>query len=153
MPDDPVSDEILARHQMTQDDAKCSCKAGPVAVQKSAAHRDQNTGTREPAVPQGRKLDLANATAVPADSPAAGIKNGAEALAAHRAYLEAQAAGTAGGGAAGGASGPGAELGVTYRGTAGAPSQYVNAPGLAAHDAGRGSRGYTPQANPRGGRR
>jgi hypothetical protein len=86
-----------------------------------ADHKDRNTGRAEPAVPQGRKLDLANVTAVPADSPAASIKNGAEALAAHRAYLEAQAAGGGTGGASGGAPGP--ELGVTFRGTSGGLSQ------------------------------
>jgi hypothetical protein len=67
---------------------------------------------------------------VPADSPAAGIKDGAEALAAHRADLEAQAAGGGAGGAGGPAPGP--ELGVTYRGTGGGLS-----PALQAVDAGR----------------
>jgi hypothetical protein len=97
-------------------DEKCGRgKQLSAAVTKAAGHRDQNTGRAEPAVPQGRKLDLANVTAVPADSPAAGIKNGAEALAAHRAYLEAQAAG---GGGAGGIA-PGPDLGVTFRGDSG----------------------------------
>jgi hypothetical protein len=116
-----------------------------------ADHRDQNTGAKEPAAPQGRRLDVnaANPTAVPADSPAASIKNGAEALAAHRAYLEAQAAG-GGAGAGGGSEALGPDLTTTYRGTGGPPSQYVNCPGLAAYDAGRGG-GYVPQRNSSGG--
>jgi hypothetical protein len=117
-----------------------------------ADHRDQNTGAKEPAAPRGRRLDVnaANPTAVPADSPAASIKNGAEALAAHRAYLEAQAAG-GGAGTGGGGEATGGDLGVTYAG--GTPSQYARSPGLAKLDAGRGASGYTPQANPKGGRR
>jgi hypothetical protein len=134
----------------TQDDRKCSCKALAGAVTK-AAHADRNTGAREPAVPQGRKLDLANVTAVPADSPAARIRDGAEALAAHRAYLEAQGLGGGAGGAGGAAQGVGAGPAVTYSAT---PSQYASSPGLAKLDAGRGSSGYTPQCNgPRGGKR
>jgi hypothetical protein len=129
-------------------DEKCPCKGQPVAVTK-AAHRDQNTGTREPAVPTGRKLDFANITAVPADSPAARIRNGAEALAAHRAYLEAQAAG--GGGTGGPAPGAGGDFGVTYAGAT--PSVYTSCPGLAKLDAGRGPSGYAVQANSRGGKR
>jgi hypothetical protein len=109
--------EVIMADQQTEDDRKCACKGGPVAVQKSAAHKDRNTGTCEPAVPQGRKLDLQNITAVPADSPAARIRDGAQALAAHRVYLEAQAAGGGTGGASGGA--PGADLGVTFRGDSG----------------------------------
>jgi hypothetical protein len=129
MPDDRVTDETLARHQAARDDAKCSCKALGAAVAK-AAHADRNTGAREPAAPTGRKPDLANITAVPSDSPAARIRDGAQALAAHRAYLEAQAAGTGEGGAGGPAPGP--DLSVTYRGTGGGLS-----PALQAVDAGR----------------
>jgi hypothetical protein len=117
-----MADERTA-DDSTRDDAKCACKGGPAAVRKSAAqHRTPNPGSKpEPAVPTGRKLDLANVTAVPADSPAASIKNGAEALAAHRRYLEAQAAGGSSSGGVGDAPGP--ELSVTNRGTGGGLSQ------------------------------
>jgi hypothetical protein len=113
--------------RQAEDDTKCACKGAPAAVQKSAAqHRTPNPGSKpEPAVPQGRKLDLANVTAVPADSPAAGIKNGAEALAAHRRYLAAQAAGGAGGGTGGGGEALGPDLSVTNRGTGGGLSQVL----------------------------
>jgi hypothetical protein len=101
------------------DDAKgCGCKQAGTVVTKAATGRDFNTRQPQPQVPTGRKLDFANVTAVPADSPAARIPNGAEALAAHRAYLEAQAAGTAGGSGTGG-NGGGDQLSVTYRGTSG----------------------------------
>jgi hypothetical protein len=52
-----------------------------------ARHRDFNTQTPEPAVPRGRgfTFDPANPGAVPADSPARSVKDGAEATAAHRA--------------------------------------------------------------------
>jgi hypothetical protein len=118
--------------ETNEHDEKCSCKAAPAAVQKSAAqHRTPNPGSRpEPAVPQGRKIDTANITAVPADSPAARIRDGAESLAAHRAYLEAQAA--RGGNTSAGGTAPGPDLSVTYRGTGGGLS-----PALQAYDAGR----------------
>jgi hypothetical protein len=100
-------------------DEKCECGKRQVVAVTKALHRTPNPGSRpEPAVPQGRKIDAANISAVPADSPAARIRDGAQVLAAHRAYLEAQAAG-GGTGGTGGGDAPGAELGVTFRGTTG----------------------------------
>jgi hypothetical protein len=133
-----MANEPTANPGREADDAKCACKKAPAAVQKSAAqHRDPNSlhdgrgGQPEPTVPRGRKLDFANVTAVPADSPAATIRNGAEALSAHRRFLEAQAAGTASGSGGTGGNGGGSQLGVTYRTGGGLPAS------LAAVDAGR----------------
>jgi hypothetical protein len=132
-------------------DEKCPCKGQPAAVTK-AAHRDQNTGTREPAVPQGRKLDVTGLTSVPADMAhlvPRDIKDGAAALQYLRDLAAGQSAG-GNGGAGGTAPGGGGELGVTFSAT---PSQYAGRPNLAKLDAGRGPSGYAVQANSRGGKR
>jgi hypothetical protein len=134
MPDDPVTDETLARRQAAQGDAKCNCKAAPPAVQKSAArHRDANTGKAEPAAPTGRRVNVDGLTAVPADLShlvPRDIRDGGQALQYLRDLAAGQDAGGGNGGAARGAPGP--DLSVTYRGTGGGLS-----PALQAVDAGR----------------
>jgi hypothetical protein len=141
--------------ETNEHDEKCGCGKQLAAAVTKAAHRDQNTGTREPAVPAGRKINLDGVTSVPADLShlvPRDIRDGGQALQ----YLRYLAAGQSAGGGNGGAAGtpgaaPAGEIGVTYAGAT--PSQYASCPGLARLDAGRGASGYTPQANAKGGRR
>jgi hypothetical protein len=148
-----MADERTA-DDSTRDDAKgCACGKGLGGAVTKAAHQDRNTGRAEPAVPTGKPLELP--TTLSADIAhlvPPGVRDGAEALQAVRAILAARAGG-GGAGTGGGGEALGPDLTTTYRGTGGPPSQYVNSPGLAAYDAGRGG-GYVPQRNSsRGGRR
>jgi hypothetical protein len=158
--------EIQARYQQTPDDAKCACKQARATVQKSAAqHRHPNShhavpgGTPEPVVPTP---PARRSAAVGSDSPFASIPDGTLAGTLQAVYEDALAAGAskqaaveqalaAGGSGSGGAGGKaaGGELSIVFRGDASAGLS----PTLRSLDAGRGSLGYTPQANTKGGKR